>query len=607
VRLRYRWARVNALYQERDALAARSELDANPPLAATTRDEALLILAVLRAIAHQIQDDTSVQSIEGQSLTQRDVLRRVSAIAKRFPDDEEILARVLTISLSMPSEDNIDPEALLQARELQDLFFARFPESKLIQRITIPDSPEELVAMVGGQLSASAGSLEQLRKAAFVGQVPLNGYAAAAQRSYAQGLAQNAAGAYVIEGVNPEIRNVELDAARSSLNNDIVVDTSALFHAARVLGDIQNLHNHFTRLILPSPLRDDILSARASLARRSAGSFGWAPVEQAPRVSMYDEATTDRWADEAQRLADTIPLCDVLPDPPYDGDLRNRAWSSAIRLAKERQLSLVADDVALRHVARTEGVSAFGTLHLLKVLVENDTLPGSAMDAALERLQEITTAEGFDLAVVQAAIEDRFTAVLVPGVDVGSHEGEVGAVGGRRRERVDERVGRRVDGVAHQSSDERRPSRPPLPVDRWCRLIGVVVEPEFVALCSYFVGPRGDAGYAGRPLHPASHVLGLVGAEQLVGQEPGHPLAGGQPWFDEPPGTGSRLDRRSRDGFDGEAAGEIRIGDEPAERCGVIGDGDQPKSGSRVGGVDRPDGLARSYAGLGPLAVPVSL
>ena len=91
----------------------------------------------------------------------------------------------------------------------------------------------------------------------------------------------------------------------------------------------------------------------------------------------------------------------------------------------------------------------------------------------------------------------------------------------------------------------------------------------------------------------------------MVGQKPGHSLAGGQPRFHEPPGTGRGLDRRPCDGFDGEAASEIRIGDQPAQRCGVIGDGDQPESGSGVGGVDRPDGLVRGYARLGPLAVPV--
>ncbi len=85
----------------------------------------------------------------------------------------------------------------------------------------------------------------------------------------------------------------------------------------------------------------------------------------------------------------------------------------------------------------------------------------------------------------------------------------------------------------------------PLPVNRWCQLVGVVLEPEFVALRLDLVGLGRDAAYAGGPFHPVSHVLGLVGAEQLVGEEPGDPLARGEAGFDEPPGTGQPSRPRS--------------------------------------------------------------
>jgi hypothetical protein len=40
-------------------------------------------------------------------------------------------------------------------------------------------------------------------------------------------------------------------------------------------------------------------------------------------------------------------------------------------------------------------------------------------------LAEDDTTDGFDLAVVEMAVEDRFTAVLVAAVDVGPHEVDV--------------------------------------------------------------------------------------------------------------------------------------------------------------------------------------
>jgi hypothetical protein len=83
----------------------------------------------------------------------------------------------------------------------------------------------------------------------------------------------------------------------------------------------------------------------------------------------------------------------VLPDAPFDGDPRNRAWSAAIRLAQQRGVPLIADDVALRHVARIEHVTAFGTLNLLTALVEDGVLGASALDAAIERLQQVRAAD----------------------------------------------------------------------------------------------------------------------------------------------------------------------------------------------------------------------
>jgi hypothetical protein len=110
-------------------------------------------------------------------------------------------------------------------------------------------------------------------------------------------------------------------------------------------------------------------------------------------MSVYDEATTDQWAAEASRLTEAMSMCDVLPDAPFDGDSRNSAWSAAIRMAKDRGLALIADDVALRHVARLEGVPSFGTLALLTTLVEDGVLSDSALESALERLQQIAAAD----------------------------------------------------------------------------------------------------------------------------------------------------------------------------------------------------------------------
>ena len=118
---------------------------------------------------------------------------------------------------------------------------------------------------------------------------------------------------------------------------------------------------------------------------------------------------------------------------------------------------------------------------------------------------------------------------------------------------------------------------------------------------------RSDADYAVGPFHPVGQFLGLIGAEKLVGKEPGGPLARSEARFDEPPRAGRRLDCRACDGFDGEAAVELRIGDEPGERRSVVGNCDQPEPSGSVGGLYRPHGFAGRHTRLGPLPVPIGL
>ena len=72
---------------------------------------------------------------------------------------------------------------------------------------------------------------------------------------------------------------------------------------------------------------------------------------------------------------------------------RNREWSSPIRVARERGISLVADDAALRAVARNEGVTAFGSLDLLSALVADGLLPEKTLEDSYRRLMKIQAAK----------------------------------------------------------------------------------------------------------------------------------------------------------------------------------------------------------------------
>ena len=112
---------------------------------------------------------------------------------------------------------------------------------------------------------------------------------------------------------------------------------------------------------------------------RSSGWLGWDPHTERPVFTQHPEEVTERWANQAAALAAALDGCHVRADPPSDNDEpRLRIWSAPIRLARELGLSLVADDAALRAVARSEGVAAFGSLQLLEALAQAGMLPADA-------------------------------------------------------------------------------------------------------------------------------------------------------------------------------------------------------------------------------------
>ena len=79
--------------------------------------------------------------------------------------------------------------------------------------------------------------------------------------------------------------------------------------------------------------------------------------------------------------------------PPDNDEPRLRIWRAPIRLARGSGLSLVADDAALRAVARSEGVVAFGSLPLLEPLVQDGMLPDRRLKQSYRRLMAVRAAD----------------------------------------------------------------------------------------------------------------------------------------------------------------------------------------------------------------------
>jgi len=390
---KYRWARAQALHQLRRMDEAYEVIRAEPRLVPADLGQARLVVSILRTIAPFVKEASRPEAEPGSSAVQAEVLSVVTEAAQAFPEDEELVATAVMTAFSMPAAEPPDPLLMTKARQLQQQYFENFPDSNLIRAVPIDDDLTGVKEMLRTQLAPNAEMVEQMRRRAMVGQIPISVVTSMLQRSYAEALVCNAIGCYVISSSDDRIIAEEMEAARHALDGTVVIDTTALFLAPVVLGGITELKARFERLLVAAPQRDDILAARASLAMRAVGSLGWDPVSNRPTIVQYDEKLTERWASESERLAAALELCEVVGDLPHDGDPRNRAWTSPIRLARERGASLVADDAALRAAARSEGVATFGSLQLLAALVADGLLPTDALEDSYRRLMEIRAAE----------------------------------------------------------------------------------------------------------------------------------------------------------------------------------------------------------------------
>ena len=390
---KYRWTRAHALHQLRRMQEAYEVIRADPRLVPEEPGQARLVASVLRTIAPTVPGSSGSEKDAGSAVTQSEVLSAVSEAAQAFPEDEELVATAVMTVFSMPASGPPDPLLMTGARKLQQQFFEKFPESTLIRTIPMGDDLSGVKEVLRTQLAPNAEITQRIRLSAVAGQIPISVCAGALRRSYADSLIRSSFGCYVIRSSDPRVTADETEAARRALDDTVVVDTSALVLAPVTFGAIKKLTARFERLLVTSPQRDDILITRAALLTRAAGSLGWDAVSDQPAFAQYDEDLTERWASEAERLAASLELCEVVNDPPHDGDPRNREWSSPIRVARERGISLVADDAALRAVARNEGVTAFSSLDLLSALVADGLLPKQALEDSYSRLMKIQAAE----------------------------------------------------------------------------------------------------------------------------------------------------------------------------------------------------------------------
>ncbi|GAA2470846.1 DUF4365 domain-containing protein [Winogradskya humida] len=268
-------------------------------------------------------------------------------------------------------------------------FVARNPPGVLTLNLDDP----QFTNKIGDLLRPRTIGLEQALTAVRAGQFPHGILSAVARRPYLHSLVQNAAGLF--NAVNPlaEVQDREVEAARDALGHAISIEGSALYLAAAATPLWPVLRDVFLDFRIAQPAARDIhishIAARDTA--NSAGTIGADPRSGTLFLAASDDATRQheleasaavlRASQECRPTGVIEPVLNRGPQPET-----TEPWLAPIDVALQHNIALYSDDAALRAIATSVGVHAFGSLALLEVLMERGHTDATTTETVIEKL-----------------------------------------------------------------------------------------------------------------------------------------------------------------------------------------------------------------------------
>ena len=351
-----------------------------------------------------------------------------------FGSDERFAGHTLAL-LTLPTSEQDDYtqatlDAELQGRLEQELadFFARYPDSQYLRRHGGRDAADlaDQLNHEARPAPQQAAHARKLMTAVMRGTHPLGVLAALSSRPYAHCIVTRVAGVLSAVAAGDEHNAGIADASailgilaaspvgttstpapgQQNQAQEPRLRTSAITPTAAVVTDTTALHvrallpemadiltRGFREVLLVDSAYVDIVAARDELYLPTAGTW---VVDQATGqggLIPVDSDAQSRQRAEIDVIYTLAGECRRIPMPVTDspglGDLNGPGfdpWAGALRIAAAHGSALWADDVALRRLARSQGIPAFSTLSLLDAYASIGLVPAGQREEAVRRL-----------------------------------------------------------------------------------------------------------------------------------------------------------------------------------------------------------------------------
>jgi tetratricopeptide (TPR) repeat protein len=310
-------------------------------------------------------------------------------LVDRWPDNQNVGSAILTAFLELGGQHRPDGHQILP--ELSSETLARFQAELQNYTLRYPDGPltmidlqdVDLIEVIRAQLVPHAGELNQAADLVREGRLPLGALAAAASRPYAAMLIEQSCGIQYAVTADSNAFQQEVETARQAMNGEVVIEASVLAVATLLPARWPALRSAFSTVRLPRPTLVDIDQARKDLAHAPGSTYSVSYDIQTDALVLGEVSLA-----EHQHLYRRISAVDemarqlTVTDPPAaTGEADpHQAWSAAITLTAARRLPLWSDDIAIRYIANSQGIPAFGTYALLTALTEAGLIPDTRDD-----------------------------------------------------------------------------------------------------------------------------------------------------------------------------------------------------------------------------------
>ncbi|MBE7196010.1 MAG: hypothetical protein INR66_26465, partial [Gordonia polyisoprenivorans] len=371
------WHLVEAHYFLEKYSKALAVVAAASAISFQERNKALLFLSVLRrAMDEQRTADPHRSGDVTADLGEPRVYALFMRAAAEWAEDEKISALAMSTVLMAPGS-SLSEVQIADFREYAEAYFAVHGDKASIRQISVEDDDLGPLIDFLRRDESRQEALEELTGEVRSGLYPLAVLTAAAGRTCTESLIRRDLGFVLAADGNDRLGE---SAARMGLGGRVVIDTTALVVAPWGGTPLRKLAAHFESVLVPAPLRQDVVDARSSLAMRSTATLGWDATSKRPVFSETPVEQAGAYADAVDQVWADVADMQVVPVPDAT---RRDAWLSAVTVAQEFGMPVWADDVALRRFARAVDVPAFGTLDLISVVGDE-----ADVDAAIAAFRE---------------------------------------------------------------------------------------------------------------------------------------------------------------------------------------------------------------------------